>query len=167
MSLKVYQEAHTTRLFRVHAHGKVESSTNGKSWFKVPVLARQLNEWRKSGAVVQLNKGMPDGANIALVEREIECLERFLQEADNLRELIPVHPTFNSAYERKSMQTVKGCMTLVKGVDEWDAEHMLTVINKGLTLPAKMQYRGTMIEIRLKRLNATLRNLLAQGHKKG
>ncbi|MGL4504673.1 MAG: hypothetical protein ACRCUF_02955, partial [Aeromonas sobria] len=70
MSLKVYQEAHTTRLFRVHAHGKVESSTNGKSWFKVPVLPRQLNEWRKAGTIIQLNKGMPDGAQLALVERE-------------------------------------------------------------------------------------------------
>lgn len=166
MSLKVYQEAHTTRLFRVHAHGKVESSTNGKSWFKVPVLPRQLNEWRKSGAIIQLNKGMPDGAQLALVEREIAFLEQFMQEAGNLKELVPTHPTFNSVYERKNMVTVKGCMTSVKGVDEWDAEHMLKVINKGLSLPAKMQYRGTVIRIRIERLKATHRNLLAQSQTK-
>ncbi|APU00774.1 hypothetical protein [Aeromonas phage Asp37] len=163
MSLKVYQEAHTTRLFRVHAHGKVETSTNGKSWYKVPVLARQLNEWRKQGTVTQLNKGMPDGGQLALIERELAYLERYMGEADNLRQLIPVHPTMNSAYERKSMQTVKGCPTTVRGTDEWDAGHFLSVINKGLSLPAKMAYRGDMIEIRIKRLNASRCNLLAQG----
>ncbi|APU01188.1 hypothetical protein [Aeromonas phage 32] len=167
MSLKVYQEAHSKRLFRVHAHGKVETSTNGKNWFKVPVLARQLNEWRKQGTVVQLNKGMPDGAQLALIERELAYLEQYMGEADNLRQLIPVHPTYNSAYERKNMVTVKGCPTQVRGTDEWDAEHFLSVINKGLSLPAKMAYRGDMIEIRIKRLNSSHANLLAQSQKKG
>ncbi len=165
MSIKVYQDVNTKRLFRVHAYGKVDTSTNGSRWTKCPVSAKEVNHWRRSGTVVRLNEGIHQGGGMAVIEQELACLERFMLESDTLRQLIPVHPTFNSAYERKNLQTVKGCMTVVKGVDEWDAQHLLSVINKGLTLPAKMAYRETIIKIRMDRLRKAHANLLAQSVK--
>lgn len=167
MSIKVYKDVNGKRLYRVHAYGKVETSTNGRNWFKINATAKQVNHWKKSGTVVRMNEGQPKGGSLALIEEELAYLEEFMATADNLRELIPMHPTSNSAYERRNLQTVKCCASQARGCDEWDAQHLLDTINKGLSLPAKMRYRGEMVEVRIQRLKASHRHLLAMSAPKG
>ncbi|AWH15346.1 hypothetical protein [Aeromonas phage 14AhydR10PP] len=163
MTVKTYRETNGKRLYRVHAMGKVETSTNGCSWFGCPIKPNQINHWKRSGVVVKIASDcLPATDPVERWTTEIERLERFLLESPTVRELIPVHPAMGASYDRKNMQTVKVCPTEARGYDEWSAMDGLKVINKGLSLPAKMSYRYAIIRVFIERLRASRDGLLAR-----
>lgn len=153
MRAKVYQKAGEARLYRVHSNGKVETSTNGNSWYRIKSLNPSIiNQWRRLGQVVKLANRQDVGPSRDELAEELARLRDCLMygEWEHLSQLIPLDLSGSMAYERTGMQTVKVCITIARGYDAWTAPDGLKRINSGLSIPCmKMQTRRKALNNRI------------------